>query len=499
MNAIVFHGVPQGHDVYGNAGDKYYESFYGIGESFKGAKRVFVVEIRKDTTGLCSYYSYIRPQNVVAHSGRPGSYFGMSLKVEGRYCTDVFSLFQLFDKIYYEKIIGTIIQQSGNTEQYCIASFADVDYQLKAIAQLGEGQIKANFENDFEVIDSSFTKKYASTSLYYNLDDVNSESFFNCTKVYGKIFVSPEYASKDALILSLSNSEKKNQNVIADNEIKISELKRENAQIPSLNNQITKLQSDYGNLAKQYQSLQNTANNLKNENIVLDQHLKKVTQDLERIKKSSNISQVANRLEPALNELLGIMRSVKPSFETRTSTPTELKNDGDSSPQGGTDKYTRFLLYFLMGLILFLLSILWLGGKNYSTIKKEKATIDKKYDELKKEYAHYKDETSAKDAQKEEFFCILSKDEKYKNASFEVKDESKNLITGCLQCGKKYYIECTGVDQEGMWKSDGFSILSNKKKNPVEVQVDNVDKAVLSFLVKNKEVVKIEYQVKEKK
>ena len=115
MNALVFHGVPQGHDVFGGAGDKYFESFYGINDSYKGANTVFVVEIRKDDSGWCSYYSYIRPKNVVANSGRSGSYYGMSYKVVGQYCTDVYSLFQLFDKIYEEKIIGSIIQRTGNT------------------------------------------------------------------------------------------------------------------------------------------------------------------------------------------------------------------------------------------------------------------------------------------------------------------------------------------------------------------------------------------------
>ena len=95
LSEFVFHGVPQGHDSWGTTGDRYYESFYGIGDFCKGAKTVLIVEIRKDVTGFCSYYTYVRPQNVVAQGGRTGSYFGMSLKIEGQYCTDVYSLFQL--------------------------------------------------------------------------------------------------------------------------------------------------------------------------------------------------------------------------------------------------------------------------------------------------------------------------------------------------------------------------------------------------------------------
>ena len=116
LSEFVFHGVPQGHDTWGSAGDRYYESFYGIGDSCKGAKTVLVVEVRRDANGLCSYYTYVRPQNIVAKGGRTGSYFGMSYKVSSNFCTDVYSLYRLFDMIYEEKIMGTIIEKAGNTE-----------------------------------------------------------------------------------------------------------------------------------------------------------------------------------------------------------------------------------------------------------------------------------------------------------------------------------------------------------------------------------------------
>ena len=508
MNTIVFHGVPQGHDVFGGGGDKYFESFYGISESFKGAKTVFVVEVRKDASGFCSYYSYIRPQNVVANSGRSGSYFGMSLKVDGQYCTDVYSLFQLFDKIYDEKIIGSILQQSGNTEQYRIASFVDADYQLKTIAQLADNQIKAYFENDFEEIDSSFTKQYASASVYYNLDDVNSEAFFNSTRVYGKVFISPEYASKDSVISSLSSSEKKHQALKADYEKQIADLQKENAQIPGLKDQLSKIQTDFENLVKQSQEIQNAAKSLKSSNSVLEQQLKETQQELVQIKKATNIGQVADRFEPSLNELLGIMRSIKPAPETKT--PQSSRSTEESTSQahrhssydhhhGKHSSILKYLPLALVALLLVLLSVLlWRGiksGPRIKALQQEKATIEKQRDSLKKECDILQARTTSL-VQQGVFYRIAFQNDKYPNAAFEVYDDSGNLVSAPLQYRGKYRIVCKGLDQEGVWKSDGLSLLDDKKRNPISVQVNKADKAVLSYYINDDKAISIEYQVK---
>ena len=508
MNTIVFHGVPQGHDVFGGGGDKYFESFYGISESFKGAKTVFVVEVRKDASGFCSYYSYIRPQNVVAYSGRSGSYFGMSLKVDSQYCTDVYSLFQLFDKIYEEKIIGSILQQSGNTEQYRIASFVDADYQLKSIAQLADNQIKAYFENDFEEIDSSFTKQYASASVYYNPDDVNSEAFFNSTRLYGKVFISPEYASKDSVISTLSSSEKKHQSIKVDYEKQIADLQKENAQIPDLKGQLSKIQTDYENLVKQSQEIQITAKSLKSSNSALEQKLKETQQELEQIKKATNIGQVADRLEPSLNELLGIMRSIKPSPETRTQQSSRLTEEGTHQGHrhsshghhhGKHSVILRYLPLALGALLLILLSFLLLrgikSGPRIKSLQQEKVVLEKQLDSLKRENARLLTSNSSSIVQQEGYFRVISRNDKYPNALFEVSDASGVPVSGPLHLKGIYSVVCRGVDQEGEWKSDGFSLMDDKKKNPIKVQVNKVDKAVLSFYIKNDKALSYEYQV----
>ena len=504
LSEFVFHGVPQGHDSWGTSGDRYYESFYGIGDFCKGAKAVLIVEIRKDATGFCSYYTYVRPQNVVAQGGRTGSYFGMSLKIVGQYCTDVYSLFQLFDKIYEEKIVGSIIERTGNTEQYLIASFSDAGANLKTIAQLADNQVKNNFASDFDDIDALFTKQHATVSVYCNLDDVNSESFFNTTRVYGKVFVSPEYPSKDAIIASLSSSDKKYQTLKADYEKQIADLQKENSQIPQLKNRVTTLESDHSAAQKNLQELQASVSSLKSSNTSLDQQLKKAQQECEQLKRTSNVGQVAERLEPTLNELLGIMRSV----ETKSVNPFSQTSVRDNEEyhhhsshhhrQPGNQGIRRYIPIIVAAILtILLLVLLWKGiksGPRIRAVQEEKAAIEQKYNNLNQKYAALSGEVESLRSHNDNAFAVLTKSDKYPNVSFEILDESNNRIYGPLQLGKHYTVRCLGVEQSGEWKADGLNV-KDKKKNPANLEVTKADKAILSYYINKDKALSIEYKV----
>lgn len=504
LSEFVFHGVPQGFDAWGTSGDGYYESFYGPGEFYKGAKTALVVEIRKDSVGFCSYYTYVRPQNIVAQGGRTGSYFGMSIKSQGQYCTDVYSLFQLFDRIYEEKIIGTILTRIGNTEKYMVASFSDVEASLKAISQLGENLIKNNFASDFEDIDASFTKQHASASVYCNLDDVNSEAFFNTTRVYGKVFVSSEYPSKDAIIASFSSSDKKYQALKADYEKQISDLQKENSQIPQLKSQVSTLESDYTETQKKLKEAQASVSSLKSSNASLEQQLRKAQQECEQLKRSSNVGQVADKLEPSLNELLGIMRTVKTQPVNRSSQAQdrdggEYYNQTSHHHRQGENQGIRKYIPIIIAAILAiaLLVLLWKGiksGPRIRAVQEEKAAIELKYDKLNKEYAELLVEVASLRSRNDNMFTVLTQSDKYPNVSFEILDDSNNPVYGALQLGKHYTVRCLGVEKSGEWKADGLNV-KDRKKNPADLEVTKADKVILSYYINKDKALSLEYKV----
>lgn len=504
ISEFVFHGVPQGHDSWGTSGDRYYESFYGIEDFCKGAKTALVVEVRKDTIGFCAYYTYVRPQNVVAQGGRTGSYFGMSLKIEGQYCTDVYSLFQLFDKIYEEKIVGSIIERTGNAEKYLVASFSDAETTLKAIAQLADNQVRNNFASDFEDIDATFTKQNATISVYCNLDDVNSEAFFNTTRVYGKVFVSPEYPSKDAIIASFSSSDKKYQALKADYEKQIADLQKENSQIPQLKSRVATFESDYNAVQKKLQELQASVSSLKSSNTSLDQQLRKSQQECEQLKRSSNVGKVADRLEPTLTELLGIMRTVKTKpANPLLQTPTYNDEDYHHHPSHhhrrvdghGIRKHIPIILAALLAVALLIL--LWKGikiGPRLRAAQEEKAAIEQKYNSLNQEYAALRIEVANLRSHNDNMSTIVTKSDKYPNVSFEILDDSNNPIYGALQLGKHYTVRCLGVEHSGEWKADGLNV-KDRKKNPATLEVTNAEKVTLSYYINKDKALSIEYKV----
>lgn len=443
LSEVVFHGAPQGFDFWGKSDGGYYESFYSSID-YKGVKTALIVEIRKDTIGFCSYYTYVRPRNVVAKNGRSGSYFGMSLKIQGQYCTDVYSLYQLFDKIYEEKILGTILTRIGDAENYLVASFSDAKSSLKVIAQLADNLVKSNFASDFEDIDKSFTKQYASTSVYCNLDDVNSEAFFNTTKVYGKVFVSPEYSSKDAIISTLSSLDKKYQALKTDYEKQSVDLQKENSQIARL-----------------------------------ESSLKMAQQELKR---ASNVGRVADKLEPSLNELLEIMRSV------RTIPENPFPQQPISAENNIHVRREKFLRIIIVILLVALMVCLCKPRKQPSTddiaASKTDDSLRTKNSELCKMLSSLKEKRNTQ--------LILTQSEKYPEAKFQIFDDSDStLVDGALQCGKKYKVKCEGINvRQSEWKSDGAIIKHKKNQNPTYLEVENnSNMVVLSFYVKcdNKE------------
>lgn len=498
LSEFVIHGVPQGYDSWGATGDRYYETFYGIGDLCKGAKTAFVVEIRKDSKSFCAYYTYVRPLNVVAYGGRTGSYFGMSLKVVGQYCTDVYSLYQLFDKVYEEKIVGTIIEKSGNTEKYLVASFSDADDSLKAIAQLADNQVKTVFSGDFDDIDASFTKQYATSSIYCNLDDVNSEAFFNTTRLYGKVFVSTEYKSKDALIAAFSASDKKLQSLKADYEKQITELQAESNKIPQLNNRIASLDKECKDTQKIVEDLRSSNKSLSGQVSSLERKLKDSQQECAQLKSSSNVGEIANKLEPSLKELLNLLQPYKKSGG---SSSVEYETDHTShraSHRRPSNKLTRFIPAIVTAIIgILFIVLLWKGiqsGPQITALKEENAALEQKYNSLSQEHAKLLAENASKRAQDEGAVTVKARSDNYPDASFELLDEEGSPVHGTVQMGKNYTVNCLGVDQKGEWKADGL-LIKEKKKNPTSAEVTKSDKVILSYYVKKEKVLSVEFKV----
>ena len=166
----------------------------------------------------------------------------MTLSVDGQYCTDVNSLYHLFEQVFAQKMVGRILTKTGESEKFAVSEFSSADAYLTEVSGIVLDQICSIMSSEFEDIDGSFTKSESSRNICYNLRDVDSETFVNATKVYGKVYVSSDYPSKDAQIESLKSGNRKVIDQQKEYEDRIAKMQAENSSlvntIDSLRNQL---------------------------------------------------------------------------------------------------------------------------------------------------------------------------------------------------------------------------------------------------------------------
>lgn len=294
---LIFHGVPRGYDVWGGSPDKYFDSFYGSPEIYKDADPLMVLEIRKSENRFFSYYTFLKYKNINAVDNRPGSYFGMTFKAEGKYCTAVSTLYNLFFQIYEKYIKNTIIKKEGDSGVYLLSSFESAASSLKEISKVFFEQLSGNFHDDFEDLSQNISKKNAERNLYYNIDDIDSSAFFNASMNYGKILISAGYPAKDEIV----EKYQKNQSRIKEYKASLEQLAEQNKIIPQLQGRIQKLQSE----------IREKENSLKSEyekNTVLVRRVKEVERELTDYKSIAEIKERVSEIKRPICELSDILR-----------------------------------------------------------------------------------------------------------------------------------------------------------------------------------------------
>jgi len=470
------HGVPKGLNIWGITGDSYYESFYGNYDIYEGASPAFVVEIRKKGSHFCSYYSYIRTQNVLAKDGRSGSYFGMTLCIDSQYCTDAYSLFDLFEQLYKQKIGGSILVKSGDVEQFLIAGFEEKDTLLQELKNAVISTFKESFSNDLEMIDSSFTKQHATSNVYYNINDINSETFFNSTKVFGKVIISSEYPSKDNIIKSLSSIKVQKEKSDSD----IFSLQQQNKELLAANAQLKMIVNESSGTIDR---LSGENKKLTDANSSLSSRISQLEQDLNNANRGREIHEIAEQLDSSMRNLSNILRQYSESTN-------HVQNDGtNGSIQRNYKNFDNWKRWIPIGIILILVLLLIIVGRKGLKIRSQEnqqkvrieqyevkiKTLKAKYDSLLCEY----DEVIKIN---NEYTSQLSK--KNLNASAKINISGYSGV-GSLSLNTSYIVSVKPYDEiNGEWRVDGFDINNDdRKSNNISIKPNKVGKVIISYYV----------------
>lgn len=186
------HGVLSSGQKTWKPDDKdYYAQFY----SDQSEDALMVVEIVNRPHGISAYYNYLRNNNIL--SAREGSYFGMTLRIDGAFCRDVKSIYMILDTLFNKMIVGSLLTQKGEKYEYTIDSFNNKNDYLLQIEKQFTNMLNAFCSaQDFFDISSDYVSKGAKLSV--NAYEITIPIVVETIKQRAKLYLSPTFQSKVA-------------------------------------------------------------------------------------------------------------------------------------------------------------------------------------------------------------------------------------------------------------------------------------------------------------
>ncbi len=293
---LLIHGVLSNGQTYWKQMDKNYQ---GLFYKKSDTDVMLRAEIRKGDLGLASYYTYLRYDNIVARSGRTGSYFGMTVCMEGHICNDIPTMYDILDKLFRNKIVGTILQRTKNGYNYLWDDFQSRDKELKAIEE-SFGQMfmaNINFEEDLVQI-KSFTD---SNSVFKaNPIDISPKQAEELLTKGTALVVSREYPFR-GVVAAEENALKESKRQEQSFQMKLDQMRREKdstiaqkeTRISDLSKQKSDLEKKFSQQVSENQALMDEIDRLKAENESLGAK-KEILETLEEI--NEPLQELARRL-----------------------------------------------------------------------------------------------------------------------------------------------------------------------------------------------------------
>lgn len=195
----IFHifGAPDGFDILNGTPDiiPYFRRYYN------GSEENTKFSIHRDSNGNITY-AYLK-YNLSSYQSRTGSFFGMSLTFSNEYCTDPMNLYELFDSVYVNKVLGCsadkgllqkIEVESKIQACYLIPNFGSAkDYIQQEIEFVLQNNITKKFANSFQPIRVTFKNDQSHLVAQIPFADANNEKIISLLHTYNRIAISPDW------------------------------------------------------------------------------------------------------------------------------------------------------------------------------------------------------------------------------------------------------------------------------------------------------------------
>ena len=315
------HGVPSGESFWGKNDDQnYFGTFYD--QSSDEIK--FVIQTRSLSNKLCCYYHYLVYKNVVSNEGRPGSYFGMSLRFDA-FCNEPVNVYRILDLLYNSMVVGTILTPVQGKLKFAVPNFASIDVKLNKIKEEAYKMIASSFDKSSFTEDlSGFSISAGSTSAV-NLYDCTDDYALTTVRQYGKLVISPFFQSKREKELVRQHEEQlQNTRQIFD-----AKLKERDQVIGETKTSLSEARGEISKLQSEVKQRDGRINELSNQNEKLNSQVRIHGQN-------KRIPELVNSIRQPVNELVLCLNRICPE---QTMTMTN-KNKKSRSPRRKTILHT---------------------------------------------------------------------------------------------------------------------------------------------------------------
>lgn len=227
---LILHGKPNaGSHIASNGLDKSFcdnlvDKFFQSMGSIKDAE-VLIVDTRNWKNVWHSVYTFWLGGNVRDTAGR-ASFLAITMVVPKQYMCSNSVVFTLLKDAVKACVEGTYIDKS---RQYVVQDLNNPEAFQKLCNYLS-----IHFVNLNENLDSTFRGDIqAGTKCCYHLIDCDSKAFVEDLKKYGRVFVSPTYGTKDALVVQYRLEAQTKQADLQTKDKKISELNKHISELKS--------------------------------------------------------------------------------------------------------------------------------------------------------------------------------------------------------------------------------------------------------------------------
>lgn len=235
---LFLHGVPKGQDIWGVNDDLVYiQNFY----TSRNDKIRFLIQMRDVKGKRYCYYSYLKYNNIVDSSGRPGAYLGITIRMDA-YCADVVNIYNILDAVYKRYFVGSYLSEEMQKTKYLISDFQSKDKENKEIFDVIMSLFKTLLvPSDFIGL-QSFATSNSTSIMEANILDCTKENVLTVLKDTGAIALSPYYSlvrdksfqknleEQIAIIQKTKDEDLKKLKTLYERQIAVSNLEREKSE-----------------------------------------------------------------------------------------------------------------------------------------------------------------------------------------------------------------------------------------------------------------------------